>query len=61
MLFNEICIVKGIILYDEFVDWVVVGDYVNFILVGMDIIKINVGCIFCGFKEFIKVCICFRV
>uniref|UniRef100_A0A8C6N4H1 HBS1-like protein n=1 Tax=Mus spicilegus TaxID=10103 RepID=A0A8C6N4H1_MUSSI len=51
---------KGITLHDEPVDWAAAGDHVNLTLVGMDIIKINVGCIFCGPKEPIKACTRFR-
>ncbi|XP_025721466.1 HBS1-like protein isoform X2 [Callorhinus ursinus] len=51
---------KGITLHDEPVDWAAAGDHVSLTLVGMDIIKINVGCIFCGPKEPIKACTRFR-
>uniref|UniRef100_A0A5F7ZE10 HBS1-like protein n=1 Tax=Macaca mulatta TaxID=9544 RepID=A0A5F7ZE10_MACMU len=57
---NETCTVKGITLHDEPVDWAAAGDHVSLTLVGMDIIKINVGCIFCGPKEPIKACTRFR-
>uniref|UniRef100_A0A8C6IEQ0 Hbs1-like (S. cerevisiae) n=1 Tax=Mus spicilegus TaxID=10103 RepID=A0A8C6IEQ0_MUSSI len=57
---NETCTAKGITLHDEPVDWAAAGDHVNLTLVGMDIIKINVGCIFCGPKEPIKACTRFR-
>uniref|UniRef100_A0A8D0PG23 HBS1-like protein n=1 Tax=Sus scrofa TaxID=9823 RepID=A0A8D0PG23_PIG len=50
----------GITLHDEPVDWAAAGDHVSLTLVGMDIIKINVGCIFCGPKEPIKACTRFR-
>uniref|UniRef100_A0A8I3W6R2 HBS1-like protein n=1 Tax=Callithrix jacchus TaxID=9483 RepID=A0A8I3W6R2_CALJA len=51
---------KGITLHDEPVDWAAAGDHVSLTLVGMDIIKINVGCVFCGPKEPIKACTRFR-
>nr|XP_020016559.1 HBS1-like protein isoform X3 [Castor canadensis] len=57
---NETCTTKGITLHDEPVDWAAAGDHVSLTLVGMDIIKINVGCIFCGPKEPIKACTRFR-
>lgn len=57
---NETCTAKGITLHDEPVDWAAAGDHVNLTLVGMDIIKINIGCIFCGPKEPIKACTRFR-
>lgn len=57
---NETCTAKGITLHDEPVDWAAAGDHVSLTLVGMDIIKINVGCIFCGPKEPIKACTRFR-
>ncbi|KAL0623718.1 HBS1-like protein [Plecturocebus cupreus] len=57
---NETCTVKGITLHDEPVDWAAAGDHVSLTLVGMDIIKINVGCVFCGPKEPIKACTRFR-
>ncbi|XP_012965632.1 HBS1-like protein isoform X1 [Mesocricetus auratus] len=57
---NETCTVKGITLHDEPVDWAAAGDHVILTLVGMDIIKINVGCIFCDPKEPIKACTRFR-
>ncbi|XP_066103878.1 HBS1-like protein isoform X1 [Saccopteryx bilineata] len=57
---NETCTAKGISLHDEPVDWAAAGDHVSLTLVGMDIIKINVGCIFCGPKEPIKACTRFR-
>lgn len=57
---NETCTVKGITLHDEPVDWAAAGDHVSLTLVGMDIIKMNVGCIFCGPKEPIRACMRFR-
>ncbi|XP_007952234.2 HBS1-like protein [Orycteropus afer afer] len=57
---NETCTAKGITLHDEPVDWAAAGDHVSLTLVGMDIIKINVGCIFCGPKDPIKACTRFR-
>uniref|UniRef100_H0V949 HBS1-like protein n=1 Tax=Cavia porcellus TaxID=10141 RepID=H0V949_CAVPO len=57
---NETCTARGITLHDEPVDWAAAGDHVSLNLVGMDIIKINVGCIFCGPKEPIKACTRFR-
>ncbi|XP_041509393.1 HBS1-like protein isoform X1 [Microtus oregoni] len=57
---NETCTTKGITLHDEPVDWAAAGDHVSLTVVGMDIIKINVGCIFCGPKEPIKACTRFR-
>ncbi|XP_005390555.1 PREDICTED: HBS1-like protein isoform X1 [Chinchilla lanigera] len=57
---NETCTARGITLHDEPVDWAAAGDHVSLTLVGMDIIKINVGCIFCGPKEPIKACTRFR-
>ncbi|XP_054830801.1 HBS1-like protein [Eublepharis macularius] len=57
---NETCTVKGIALHDEPVDWAAAGDHVSLTLTGMDIIKINVGYIFCCPKEPIKVCTRFR-
>ncbi|XP_038195753.1 HBS1-like protein isoform X2 [Arvicola amphibius] len=57
---NETCTAKGITLHDEPVDWAAAGDHVSLTVVGMDIIKINVGCIFCGPKEPIKACTRFR-
>ncbi|XP_050805612.1 HBS1-like protein isoform X2 [Gopherus flavomarginatus] len=57
---NETCTAKGITLHDELVDWAAAGDHVSLTLTGMDIIKINVGCIFCGLKEPIKACTRFR-
>ncbi|XP_021495977.1 HBS1-like protein isoform X1 [Meriones unguiculatus] len=57
---NETCTVKGITLHDEPVDWAAAGDHVSLTLVGMDIIKINVGCVFCGPKEPIRACTRFR-
>uniref|UniRef100_A0AAY4AUP1 Tr-type G domain-containing protein n=1 Tax=Denticeps clupeoides TaxID=299321 RepID=A0AAY4AUP1_9TELE len=57
---NETCTVKGITLHDEPLDWAASGDHVTLSVTGMDIIKINVGCIFCDPKEPIKVCSRFR-
>ncbi|XP_075780338.1 HBS1-like protein isoform X2 [Pelodiscus sinensis] len=57
---NETCTAKGITLHDEPVDWAAAGDHVSLTLTGMDIIKINVGCVFCGLKEPIKACTRFR-
>ncbi|KAF7657307.1 hypothetical protein LDENG_00028870 [Lucifuga dentata] len=57
---NETCTVKGITLHDEPLDWAAAGDHVSLTVTGMDIIKINVGCVFCGPKEPIKVCTRFR-
>ncbi|KAM5285373.1 HBS1-like protein isoform 1-T1 [Hipposideros larvatus] len=57
---NETCTAKGITLHDEPVDWAAAGDHVSLTLVGMDIIKISVGCIFCGPKEPIRACTRFR-
>uniref|UniRef100_A0A6J0SJX7 HBS1-like protein n=1 Tax=Pogona vitticeps TaxID=103695 RepID=A0A6J0SJX7_9SAUR len=57
---NETCTVKGIALHDEPVDWAAAGDHVSLTLTGMDIIKINVGCVFCCPKEPIKACTRFR-
>lgn len=48
---NETCTAKGITLHDELVDWAAAGDHVSLTLVGMDIIKINVGCIFVAPKS----------
>ncbi|XP_074846617.1 HBS1-like protein isoform X1 [Carettochelys insculpta] len=57
---NETCTAKGITLHDEPVDWAAAGDHVSLTLTGMDIIKINVGCVFCSLKEPIKACTRFR-
>ncbi|XP_048346172.1 HBS1-like protein isoform X2 [Sphaerodactylus townsendi] len=57
---NETCTVKGIALHDEPVDWAAAGDHVSLTLTGMDIIKINVGYVFCCPKESVKVCTRFR-
>lgn len=57
---NETCTVKGITLHDEALDWAAAGDHVSLTLTGMDIIKINVGCVFCDPKEAIRVCTRFR-
>lgn len=57
---NETCTVKGITLHDEALDWAAAGDHVSLTVTGMDIIKINVGCIFCDPKEPIRTCTRFR-
>ncbi|XP_053314522.1 HBS1-like protein isoform X1 [Spea bombifrons] len=57
---NETCTVKGITLHDEAVDWGAAGDHVSLTLTGMDIIKINVGCVFCSPSEPIRACTRFR-
>ncbi|KAK5853053.1 hypothetical protein PBY51_006875 [Eleginops maclovinus] len=57
---NETCTVKGITLHDEPLDWAAAGDHVSLTVTGMDIIKINVGCVFCDPKEPIRVCTRFR-
>ncbi|XP_045916142.1 HBS1-like protein isoform X1 [Micropterus dolomieu] len=57
---NETCTVKGITLHDEALDWAAAGDHVSLTVTGMDIIKINVGCVFCEPKEPIRVCTRFR-
>ncbi|XP_032071778.1 HBS1-like protein isoform X3 [Thamnophis elegans] len=57
---NETCTVKGIALHEQPVDWAAAGDHVSLTLTGMDIIKINVGFIFCCPKEPIKTCTRFR-
>ncbi|KAJ0026926.1 hypothetical protein NQD34_017926 [Periophthalmus magnuspinnatus] len=57
---NETCTVKGITLHDEPLDWAAAGDHVSLTLTGMDIIKINVGCVFCDPKESIRACTRFR-
>ncbi|XP_036446617.1 HBS1-like protein isoform X3 [Colossoma macropomum] len=57
---NETCTVKGITLHDEPLDWAAAGDHVSLTVTGMDIIKINVGCVFCDPKEPIKACSRFR-
>ncbi|XP_028252888.1 HBS1-like protein isoform X1 [Parambassis ranga] len=57
---NETCTVKGITLHDEALDWAAAGDHVSLTVTGMDIIKINVGCVFCDPKEPIRVCTRFR-
>uniref|UniRef100_A0A672FL42 HBS1-like protein n=1 Tax=Salarias fasciatus TaxID=181472 RepID=A0A672FL42_SALFA len=51
---------KGICLHDEPLDWAAAGDHVSLTVTGMDIIKINVGCVFCDPKEPIRVCTRFR-
>ncbi|KAK3519371.1 hypothetical protein QTP70_026854 [Hemibagrus guttatus] len=57
---NETCTVKGITLHDEPLDWAAAGDHVSLTVTGMDIIKINVGCVFCDPKEPIRACTRFR-
>ncbi|NXU52396.1 HBS1L protein, partial [Turnix velox] len=58
---NETCTAKGrITMHDEPVDWAAAGDQVSLTLTGMDIIKINVGCVFCDPSVPIKVCTRFR-
>ncbi|KAM9444603.1 HBS1-like protein isoform 1-T1 [Clarias gariepinus] len=57
---NETCTVKGISLHDEALDWAAAGDHVSLTVTGMDIIKINVGCVFCDPKEPIRACTRFR-
>nr|XP_061806375.1 HBS1-like protein [Nerophis lumbriciformis] len=57
---NETCHVKGITLHDAPLDWAAAGDHVSLTVTGMDIIKINVGCVFCDPKEPIRVCTRFR-
>ncbi|XP_077342940.1 HBS1-like protein [Lithobates pipiens] len=57
---NETCTVKGITLHDEAVDWAAAGDQVSLTLTGVDIIKINVGCVFCSQNQPIKACTRFR-
>ncbi|XP_067840949.1 HBS1-like protein isoform X3 [Heptranchias perlo] len=57
---NETCSVKGITLHGEPVDWAAAGDHVILTVTGVDIIKINVGCIFCDQKAPIKTCTRFR-
>ncbi|XP_019751812.1 HBS1-like protein isoform X5 [Hippocampus comes] len=57
---NETCLVKGITLHDAPLDWAAAGDHVSLTVTGMDIIKINVGCVFCDPKEPIRVCTRFR-
>ncbi|XP_053743888.1 HBS1-like protein isoform X1 [Synchiropus splendidus] len=57
---NETCTVKGITLHDSPMDWAAAGDHVSLTVTGMDIIKINVGCVFCDPKEPIRACTRFR-
>ncbi|XP_056588609.1 HBS1-like protein isoform X2 [Triplophysa dalaica] len=57
---NETCTVKGITLHDEALDWAAAGDHVSLTVTGIDIIKINIGCIFCNPKEPIKACTRFQ-
>uniref|UniRef100_A0A8C6UBP5 HBS1-like protein n=1 Tax=Neogobius melanostomus TaxID=47308 RepID=A0A8C6UBP5_9GOBI len=42
---NETCTVKGITLHNEALDWAAAGDHVSLTLTGMDIIRMNVGCV----------------
>ncbi|XP_035278222.1 HBS1-like protein isoform X2 [Anguilla anguilla] len=57
---NESCTVKGITLHDEPIEWAAAGDHVSLTVTGMDIIKMNVGCVFCDMKEPIRACTRFR-
>ncbi|KAL4661008.1 HBS1-like protein [Arapaima gigas] len=57
---NEVCTVKGIALHEEPIEWAAAGDHISLTVTGMDIIKINVGCIFCDPKEPIRACSRFR-
>ncbi|KAM9355674.1 HBS1-like protein isoform 1-T1 [Pholidichthys leucotaenia] len=57
---NETCTVKGITLHDEALDWAAAGDHISLTVTGMDIIKINVGCVFCDPKVPIRVCTRFK-
>ncbi|XP_077442752.1 HBS1-like protein [Stigmatopora argus] len=57
---NETCHVKGIALHEQPLDWAAAGDHVSLTVTGMDIIKINVGCVFCDPKEPIRVCTRFK-
>uniref|UniRef100_A0A8C9VWF1 HBS1-like protein n=1 Tax=Scleropages formosus TaxID=113540 RepID=A0A8C9VWF1_SCLFO len=57
---NEVCTIKGIALHEEPIDWAAAGDHVSLTVTGMDIIKINVGCVFCDPKEPIRSCSRFR-
>ncbi|XP_051880223.1 HBS1-like protein isoform X2 [Pristis pectinata] len=57
---NETCTVKGITLHEEPLDWAAAGDHVILTVTGVDIIKVNVGCIFCDQKAPIKTCTRFR-
>ncbi|XP_075900754.1 HBS1-like protein isoform X3 [Nelusetta ayraudi] len=57
---NETCTVKGITLHDEALDWAAAGDHVNLTVTGIDIIKINIGYVFCDPKEPIPICTRFR-
>ncbi|XP_038615880.1 HBS1-like protein isoform X3 [Tachyglossus aculeatus] len=57
---NETCTTKGITLHDEPIDWAAAGDHVSLTLTGMDIIKVNVGCVFCDPREPIKACTRFK-
>ncbi|XP_072558952.1 HBS1-like protein isoform X3 [Paramormyrops kingsleyae] len=57
---NETCTIKGIALHEEPIEWAAAGDHVSLTVTGMDIIKINVGCVFCDLKEPIRACSRFR-
>ncbi|KAG7263757.1 hypothetical protein CRUP_027994, partial [Coryphaenoides rupestris] len=57
---NETCTVKSITLHDEPLDWAAAGDHVTLTVTGMDIIKINVGCVFCDPREPIRACTRFK-
>ncbi|XP_048842499.1 HBS1-like protein isoform X2 [Brienomyrus brachyistius] len=57
---NETCTVKGIALHEEPIEWAAAGDHVSLTVTGMDIIKINMGCVFCDLKEPIRACSRFR-
>nr|XP_020445316.1 HBS1-like protein [Monopterus albus] len=56
---TSIC-TAGITLHNEALDWAAAGDHVSLTVTGMDIIKINVGCVFCDPKDPIRVCTRFR-
>ncbi|KAJ8270574.1 hypothetical protein GJAV_G00116610 [Gymnothorax javanicus] len=57
---NEVCTIKSIALHEEPIEWAAAGDHVSLTVTGMDIIKMNVGCVFCNTKEPIKACTRFR-
>ncbi|XP_069743372.1 HBS1-like protein isoform X2 [Narcine bancroftii] len=57
---NETCTIKGITLHEEPLDWAAAGDQVILTVMGVDIIKVKVGCIFCDQKTPIKACTRFR-
>ncbi|XP_012676665.2 HBS1-like protein isoform X1 [Clupea harengus] len=57
---NETCTAKAITLHDVPMDWAAAGDHVTLSVTGIDIIKINVGYVFCDPKEPIKACTRFR-